>query len=113
LNFLMFDMRENAAAALELRPNVMQFASARAEQDLTRRPDRAHRSRAESLAKLRVAREWDDVDEGLFQRARMPDSFTISRQSPKLSLVSRKRLRKFSRIGRGALSRMCADDHPN
>jgi NAD(P)H-dependent flavin oxidoreductase YrpB (nitropropane dioxygenase family) len=45
LNFLMFDMREDAfAAALELRPSVMQFAWARAEQDLTSYFDRAHRA---------------------------------------------------------------------
>ncbi len=45
LNFLMFDMREDAfAAALELRPSVMQFAWARAEQDLMSYFDRAHRA---------------------------------------------------------------------
>src|SRR5215469_11208946 len=45
LNFLMFDMREDAfAAALELRPSVMQFAWARAEQDLTSHFDRARQA---------------------------------------------------------------------
>ena len=43
LNFLMFDMREDSfAAALDLRPSVMQFAWARAEQDLKPWFDRAH-----------------------------------------------------------------------
>ena len=42
LNFLVFDMREDSfAAALELRPPVMQFAWARADQDLRRPVERA------------------------------------------------------------------------
>jgi NAD(P)H-dependent flavin oxidoreductase YrpB (nitropropane dioxygenase family) len=45
LNFLMFDLREDSfAAALELRPSVMQFAWARTEQDLMSYFDRAHRA---------------------------------------------------------------------
>jgi NAD(P)H-dependent flavin oxidoreductase YrpB (nitropropane dioxygenase family) len=43
LNFLTFDMREDSfAAALELRPAVMQFAWARPDQDLKAYSDRAH-----------------------------------------------------------------------
>src|SRR4051812_29555209 len=43
LNFLVFDMHEGAfAAALALRPAVMQFAWARPDQDLKRLFDRAH-----------------------------------------------------------------------
>ncbi len=43
LNFLMFDTREDSfAAALELRPSVMQFAWARPDQDLKRAFERAH-----------------------------------------------------------------------
>ncbi len=43
LNFLMFDMREDSfAAALELRPAVMQFAWARPDQELKVQFDRAH-----------------------------------------------------------------------
>src|SRR6202158_4820646 len=43
LNFLMFDTREDSfAAALELRPAVMQFAWARPDQDLKSYFDRAH-----------------------------------------------------------------------
>jgi NAD(P)H-dependent flavin oxidoreductase YrpB (nitropropane dioxygenase family) len=43
LNFLLFDTREDSfAAALELRPAVMQFAWARVEQDLRPYFDRAH-----------------------------------------------------------------------
>jgi NAD(P)H-dependent flavin oxidoreductase YrpB (nitropropane dioxygenase family) len=43
LNFLVFDTREDSfAAALELRPAVMQFAWARPDQDLKRYFDRAH-----------------------------------------------------------------------
>jgi NAD(P)H-dependent flavin oxidoreductase YrpB (nitropropane dioxygenase family) len=43
LNFLLFDTREDSfAAALELRPAVMQFAWARADQDLKQYFDRAH-----------------------------------------------------------------------
>jgi NAD(P)H-dependent flavin oxidoreductase YrpB (nitropropane dioxygenase family) len=43
LNFLLFDTREDSfAAALELRPGVMQFAWARPEQDLKSFFDRAH-----------------------------------------------------------------------
>jgi NAD(P)H-dependent flavin oxidoreductase YrpB (nitropropane dioxygenase family) len=43
LNFLLFDIREDSfAAALELRPGVMQFAWARAEQDLKSYFARAH-----------------------------------------------------------------------
>ncbi len=43
LNFLMFDTREDSfAAALELRPSVMQFAWARPDQDLKRPFERAH-----------------------------------------------------------------------
>ncbi|MGB6536077.1 MAG: nitronate monooxygenase [Xanthobacteraceae bacterium] len=43
LNFLLFDTREDSfAAALELRPSVMQFAWARSEQDLRSFFDRAH-----------------------------------------------------------------------
>ncbi len=43
LNFLMFDTREDSfAAALDLRPAVMQFAWARPDQDLKRYFDRAH-----------------------------------------------------------------------
>jgi NAD(P)H-dependent flavin oxidoreductase YrpB (nitropropane dioxygenase family) len=43
LNFLMFDTREDSfAAALELRPAVMQFAWARPDQDLKPYFDRAH-----------------------------------------------------------------------
>ena len=43
LNFLVFDMHEDAfAAALALRPAVMQFAWARPDQDLKRLFDRAH-----------------------------------------------------------------------
>ncbi|HEY1364091.1 MAG TPA: nitronate monooxygenase [Xanthobacteraceae bacterium] len=42
LNFLVFDMREDSfAAALELRPPVMQFAWARADQDLRHPVERA------------------------------------------------------------------------
>ena len=42
LNFLLFDTREDSfAAALELRPRVMQFAWARADQDLRGYVDRA------------------------------------------------------------------------
>src|ERR671935_160600 len=45
LNFLLFDTREDSfAAALELRPRVMQFAWARADQDLKPYFDRAHRA---------------------------------------------------------------------
>jgi NAD(P)H-dependent flavin oxidoreductase YrpB (nitropropane dioxygenase family) len=45
LNFLLFDMREDSfAAALELRPAVMQFAWARAEQDLGVFFGRAHQA---------------------------------------------------------------------
>ena len=43
LNFLTFDTREDSfAAALELRPAVMQFAWARPDQDLKAYSDRAH-----------------------------------------------------------------------
>ena len=43
LNFLMFDTRDDSfAAALDLRPDVMQFAWARPEQDLKTYFDRAH-----------------------------------------------------------------------
>src|SRR5215471_13336237 len=43
LNFLLFDTREDSfAAALELRPAVMQFAWARPDQDLKSWFDRAH-----------------------------------------------------------------------
>src|SRR6185503_13429754 len=43
LNFLLFDTREDGfAAALDLRPAVMQFAWARPDQDLKRYFDRAH-----------------------------------------------------------------------
>jgi NAD(P)H-dependent flavin oxidoreductase YrpB (nitropropane dioxygenase family) len=43
LNFLLFDMREDSfAAALELRPAVMQFAWARPDQDLEPHFERAH-----------------------------------------------------------------------
>jgi NAD(P)H-dependent flavin oxidoreductase YrpB (nitropropane dioxygenase family) len=43
LNFLLFDTREDSfAAALELRPAVMQFAWARSDQDLKSHFDRAH-----------------------------------------------------------------------
>ena len=43
LNFLLFDTREDSfAAALELRPAVMQFAWARPDQDLKAYFDRAH-----------------------------------------------------------------------
>src|SRR3954465_2812680 len=43
LNFLMFDTREDSfAAALALRPSVMQFAWARPDQDLKPYFDRAH-----------------------------------------------------------------------
>src|SRR5262249_42759528 len=43
LNFLLFDMREDSfAAALDLRPAVMQFAWARADQELKPYFDRAH-----------------------------------------------------------------------
>ena len=43
LNFLVFDIREDSfAAALELRPAVMQFAWARPDQDLKAYFDRAH-----------------------------------------------------------------------
>ena len=43
LNFLLFDTREDSfAAALELRPAVMQFAWARSDQDLESSFDRAH-----------------------------------------------------------------------
>jgi enoyl-[acyl-carrier protein] reductase II len=43
LNFLTFDTREDSfAAALELRPSVMQFAWARPDQDLKPYFDRAH-----------------------------------------------------------------------
>jgi NAD(P)H-dependent flavin oxidoreductase YrpB (nitropropane dioxygenase family) len=43
LNFLMFDTREDSfAMALELSPGVMQFAWARADQDLKTHFDRAH-----------------------------------------------------------------------
>lgn len=43
LNFLMFDTREDSlAAALALRPAVMQFAWARPDQDLKSQFDRAH-----------------------------------------------------------------------
>src|SRR6185436_6986744 len=43
LNFLLFDTREEGfAAALDLRPAVMQFAWARPDQDLKRYFDRAH-----------------------------------------------------------------------
>src|SRR5262249_59872270 len=43
LNFLVFDTREDSfAAALELRPSVMQFAWARPDQDLKVYFDRAH-----------------------------------------------------------------------
>jgi len=43
LNFLLFDTREDSfAAALELRPSVMQFAWARPDQDLKHYFDRAH-----------------------------------------------------------------------
>ena len=43
LNFLLFDVREDCfAAALDLRPSVMQFAWARPEQDLKAYFDRAH-----------------------------------------------------------------------
>ncbi len=43
LNFLTFDTREDSlAAALELRPGVMQFAWARPDQDLKPIFDRAH-----------------------------------------------------------------------
>lgn len=43
LNFLLFDMREDCfAAALAVRPSVMQFAWARPEQDLRQFFDRAH-----------------------------------------------------------------------
>ena len=43
LNFLLFDTREDSfAAALDLRPAVMQFAWARPDQDLKRYFDRAH-----------------------------------------------------------------------
>jgi NAD(P)H-dependent flavin oxidoreductase YrpB (nitropropane dioxygenase family) len=43
LNFLLFDTREDSfAAALELRPSVMQFAWARPEQDLRPFFDRSH-----------------------------------------------------------------------
>ncbi len=43
LNFLLFDTREDSfAAALELRPAVMQFAWARPDQDLKSPFDRAH-----------------------------------------------------------------------
>jgi len=43
LNFLLFDTREDSlAAALELKPSVMQFAWARPEQDLKSCFDRAH-----------------------------------------------------------------------
>jgi NAD(P)H-dependent flavin oxidoreductase YrpB (nitropropane dioxygenase family) len=45
VNFLLFDTREDSfAAALELRPPVMQFAWARPEQDLKHYFDRAHRA---------------------------------------------------------------------
>lgn len=45
LNFLLFDTREDSfAAALELRPSVMQFAWARADQDLKSYFDRAHKA---------------------------------------------------------------------
>ena len=44
LNFLLFDTREDSfAAALELRPAVMQFAWARPEQDLRTYFERAHK----------------------------------------------------------------------
>src|ERR1700738_3850059 len=44
LNFLVFDARADSfAAALELRPAVMQFAWARPEQDLQAYFDRAHK----------------------------------------------------------------------
>jgi len=43
MNFLLFDTREDSfAVALDLRPAVMQFAWARAEQDLNNYFDRAH-----------------------------------------------------------------------
>jgi NAD(P)H-dependent flavin oxidoreductase YrpB (nitropropane dioxygenase family) len=43
LNFLLFDTREDSfAAALELRPAVMQFAWARTDQELSPYFDRAH-----------------------------------------------------------------------
>jgi NAD(P)H-dependent flavin oxidoreductase YrpB (nitropropane dioxygenase family) len=43
LNFLVFDTREDSfAAALDLRPSVMQFAWARPEQDVKGYFDRAH-----------------------------------------------------------------------
>src|SRR5262244_3405050 len=45
LNFLIFDMDEESfAAALELRPSVMQFAWARPDQDLKPCFDRAHQA---------------------------------------------------------------------
>ncbi len=45
LNFLLFDTREDSfAAALELRPTVMQFAWAKPEQDLRSYFDRSHRA---------------------------------------------------------------------
>jgi NAD(P)H-dependent flavin oxidoreductase YrpB (nitropropane dioxygenase family) len=45
LNFLLFDTRDDSlAAALELRPSVMQFAWARPEQDLRTYFDRAHKA---------------------------------------------------------------------
>jgi hypothetical protein len=88
LNFLLFDTREDSfAAALELRPAVMQFAWARTDQELSPYFDRAHEARCEGRGRYHHSpgqrgwrARWLDG-----QHAPDPDGGRCSRTSPGIS----------------------------